>query len=786
MHTDDSAYTVKQKYSSATDSFVDYYYYWVKNRTTMPTNSVVNRKNTLAYIANVITNPQAFGMKYYAVTDTNKLLLYNVKSLQSDDIVLNVDIRTSVFDGNAHSVWKLVREGDKDFKPGTQIEARWWDSLIGSNATGHLVPDPELSVNQRYGNNIRPRQSWYVDRYEALKEIIDYSNSVLKKHQLVGLVNLENLNSFDPAPTSTSLEWDASVDTYADLTYINTDDLSGTVNYLVKADETINGFWAIYQWAGTSWSRTKTQTYNTSKYWSYIDWYDTAGSMVHDENTKMDKQVTYQYELDTLELDIGKHVKVTSADTGGWKKFMRTATGWENIGTQNGAIRLSVKLYDYLQDATGFAGQDNFDDNFFDQEPAQETRKILTALRDDLFINNLVVEYNTLFFIGLRRVLSEQTYVDWMFKTSFINARNSIRQLDQRKTYSTKTDEWVESYINEVKPFHTKLREYKLGYTGTDTEDGMFTDFDNPPFYDANTSAIRNLNVTRDAGKLTEYPWQIWNDYHKKYVSSITLTNGGSGYTKTPTVTILGGTVNSTGPFQVLGTSSSGSTAGSYGYYYPLFSSEKQAQIYDTQNNSGAGAATSYTFTDYSSTFYMPTSTTNTAQTSKSSEFKMYEAPDTTQATATATIQNGAVLNITVTGIGANYTSTPTVVISGGADDGSSPTDQAKAYANLNNDLVRDFDTTIKFDRISSTSRVQDWTASTAYAYGDLIRHNNLLYKATSAFTATTTFDDNKSDKKNKFLNSIKSLWFICLNTPSFAVGDKNLPDEKKCIDFSQ
>ena len=45
----------------------------------------------------------------------------------------------------------------------------------------------------------------------------------------------------------------------------------------------------------------------------------------------------------------------------------------------------------------------------------------------------------------------------------------------------------------------------------------------------------------------------------------------------------------------------------------------------------------------------------------------------------------------------------------------------ARAYANLNNDLVRDFDTTIKFDRVSSTSRVVDWTASTAYAYNDLL-----------------------------------------------------------------
>ena len=76
----------------------------------------------------------------------------------------------------------------------------------------------------------------------------------------------------------------------------------------------------------------------------------------------------------------------------------------------------------------------------------------------------------------------------------------------------------------------------------------------------------------------------------------------------------------------------------------------------------------------------------------------------------------------------------------------TNPSDQAKAYANLGNDLVRDFNTTVKFDRISSTSRVQDWTASTSYAYGDLIRYKNQLYKATSAFTATTDFDDNEGN----------------------------------------
>ena len=349
----------------------------------MPTNSVVDRKNTIAFVTNLITNPSLFDVKYYAITDTNKLQIYNVNDLVGDDIVLNVDIRTNTSDADSHSVWKLAREGDADYRPGHKIETRWWDSLIGSNSTGDLVPDPESPVNERYGNNVRPRQSWYVDRYAALKEIIDYSNTVLKKNQLVGQINLTNLDAKEPEPTASSLEWDATIDTYAELTYLNTAELSGNVKYLVKSDETANNYWAIYTWDGTEFTRTKLQTYNTSAFWSYTDWYGTdpaVHEMVHDENTPIDKQVTYQYELDSLDLEIGKHVKVTNSDTGGWKLFMQTATGFKNVGTENGTIRLSTKLYDYSQDATGYAGADNFDDNFFDQQPSIETRNILTCL----------------------------------------------------------------------------------------------------------------------------------------------------------------------------------------------------------------------------------------------------------------------------------------------------------------------------------------------------------------------------------------------------------------------
>ena len=39
-------------------------------------------------------------------------------------------------------------------------------------------------------------------------------------------------------------------------------------------------------------------------------------------------------------------------------------------------------------------------------------------------------------------------------------------------------------------------------------------------------------------------------------------------------------------------------------------------------------------------------------------------------------------------------------------------------------------------------------------------------------------------NKKTDYTKSIKSFWFICLNNPSFRVGDKILPDEKECTNF--
>jgi len=543
LHPDNTVFTVKQKYNSTVDGFINYYYYWVKNSVFLPdtAKSVVVRKNTTSYVSNLISNPFASGIKYFAVCDTNSLITWNIKdSLITQNTVLNVDYKTNTNQSQTHKIWKIIQEGNKDDRPNASIEKKWWDSLIGSDEAGNQIPDIDLPVNQRYGTSVRPRQSWFTDRFEALQQLIDYTNSVLLKNQLAGTINFKNLNSEDPEPTAQSGLWDATVDTYQDLTFVNTGELSGTVNYLVRADEqNSNGFWAIYQWTGTEFSRTRVQTYKTSAYYRLADWYASG----YDTNTRIDVQVNYEYNLDELSLDTDQIVKVKNADTGGWKLYVKTNDGWSNVATQNGTIQIKKDIYDYNIQNIGFAGGDTFDGNFFDNVPTTETRKILTALRDDIFVGDLKVEYNNIFFTSLRNVLEQQLYVDWLFKTSFINVTNTFRRLDQRKTYTTGTENYVESYISEVKPYHTKIREYKVGYTNVETQDGINTDFDNPTFYDASEARIRSIDINgpADSTRITEYPWKFWIDNYKKTIGSITVFNQGSGYTQAPTVTITGG-----------------------------------------------------------------------------------------------------------------------------------------------------------------------------------------------------------------------------------------------------
>ena len=119
----------------------------------------------------------------------------------------------------------------------------------------------------------------------------------------------------------------------------------------------------------------------------------------------------------------------------------------------------------------------------------------------------------------------------------------------------------------------------------------------------------------------------------------------------------------------------------------------------------------------------------------------------TTQATMTATVNTaGVVTKINVITPGSGYTTTPIITISGGNGTG------ATAIAVLGTQQVRDFTTTIAYNRITYSSTVIDWTANTSYTTGQLVRYpvptvgvvnvaEPKVYSVTSDFTSTAEFD---------------------------------------------
>jgi hypothetical protein len=116
----------------------------------------------------------------------------------------------------------LIQEGDADSRPTTLLEKKLFDSLLGRDSLGNLVPDPSLSDRVKYGLGIRPQQTLFKNRSEALRNLIEFTNSKLIKEQLTGNYNLENFLAQESYPDKALNEWDELIEDNEGLLLIDT------------------------------------------------------------------------------------------------------------------------------------------------------------------------------------------------------------------------------------------------------------------------------------------------------------------------------------------------------------------------------------------------------------------------------------------------------------------------------------------------------------------------------------------------------------------------------------
>ena len=142
-------------------------------------------------------------------------------------------------------------------------------------------------------------------------------------------------------------------------------------------------------------------------------------------------------------------------------------------------------------------------------------------------------------------MLEEQKSVDWLFKTSFIDVLHKIRGLTQPEIYYRENQAYFQQYIEEVKPFHTTIREYVSDYLGTDNYNGYTTDFDVPAYFDPVLRVYRSPSgeYAQDVAALQQPQYADYVSNHWYEIAEIVVADAGSGYTVAPTLTITGSTI---------------------------------------------------------------------------------------------------------------------------------------------------------------------------------------------------------------------------------------------------
>ena len=494
------------------------YYFWVSNKTTI--NSAAGKLNSVYSVAEAIKNPQSQGVAYATVLRDDTVALYNVNQvLTGKNSILHLGNHA----GNAgliHSEYTLVQEGNPASTLPKAIQNKLVDSLVGTDSAGNLVPDPALTPAQAYGIQIRPRQSMFINRNLALSNYLTMVNQYLSTYPVVERKLMTTLNSGEAVPVARSGAYNQAVATLSELGYVDTALLSTGYSILVNVDSSEQGKWSIYTWntpVTGQWNRSRTQSYKTNLYWNYTDWYQTG----YDYTVTPNATVANNIEFGKLSLVANTFVKVLNNGNNQFViYYIDTNLNQNLVGIQNGTVQISTGTI-----------------------PPLELRQIITAVQNDILVDDLAIEYNTLFFTMIKYALTEQKNLEWVFKTSFLSSTQYIRQLAKYVAYVADNQNYYRDYINEVKPYRTILREFKLDYQGNDSFGGDVTDFDLPPYWDKTQQVYRSPDGTRtlDSALLSSGLYSQWNKNHQYQVIDVKLASAGSGYLFPPQVTIDGG-----------------------------------------------------------------------------------------------------------------------------------------------------------------------------------------------------------------------------------------------------
>jgi hypothetical protein len=673
--TDGPTYTVSDVYTSKT--IIDpltlrsstKYYFWVRNNNS---NITQQRRETALSIQNLIANPRNTNDPFAAIINTNAIALFNCEHIVNNDTRLHISLTDSREANPIHQEWSMFDDGT-DLGVAIEFLDRINDSLAGQDAQGRIVPDVSLTTKERYGLGIRPRQTTFVDPMAGRKVWVDNVNDILKKYPITLLRDITILNETDPVPVVDGTIILFSVTDNISLSYYNV--FFYKLGDCVVIENDTTGGWSVRQLVtdplditNRVWQIIRVQKYNLSNFWTYSDWYATS----YNSSTVIDKIVDYDYEITNGNVNVGDVVKIKYGSNGNWQLLLVKSNSLELIGQQNSTIQFTNNLYNNLAAGVGVDTL-SFETIYgYSWDSAIEFRKIFDAVTNNILTNELRKDFKKVIKALLDNISTQFVQNDWLLKTSLINIKHHIRSLDEIPVYVKQPEGIVTSFINEVKPYHTQIKQYLSTYDKTDLAALDAVDFDLPPYYNNNLEIYRSpqLGNPIDTTAISKNIYSSWQNGHAYGIERIDVYNGGTGYSYDGSIKV-----------QILG--------------------------------------------------------------------------DGTGAKATAYVRNKQVVEIEVNNSGSGYTYAIVKII-------DSKGTGATAFAKLGHSNARNFATTIKFDRFTYAPITQDWQANTSYGIGDLIIHNNEVYRTNIAHGGnglTGTIPPGSTFLPDNFIPLVVRIW---------------------------
>ena len=430
--------------TDAGGNLVTRYYYWVRNTNVL--FDLQGKTLTDAVLAQYINNPQSSGITYFAPLAPNVYSLYNVRDvIYSKNTNLHIGFSTNDIDIPNHSEYQLIRTGyANDFLRGVPDKINYLEpaglynkllcSFSGVDEIGQVLPNPNLPKLLQIGIGTRPSQSLFVNRFGALKNYLQYANTVMKTYPINELSTVTFLNTYG--------------DTY----------------------DTRKYWQNVYWWAEGYNSTTKT-AFEVGTYYDLLKVDVKEGLIVGVSINSQGKREVYKYITDAWS-------RIGLED--GTIEFLSNLWNYEDN---------KIGFGDVFFDTVSFDAYPSLETKYIIRALNEQ---IYTGPLNIYKNKSLILIFE---YIQSENVESSN-YLPWLNKTSLADVSYTVRSLIPYQKYQSDNTNLLEGYLNEVKPYHVVLKEFSFKYDGIDTFDGNITDFDLPSQYNRDLNRFVSPRLT--------------------------------------------------------------------------------------------------------------------------------------------------------------------------------------------------------------------------------------------------------------------------------------------------